>query len=509
MRCVLYLRMSRETQDKSIGDQRTALYEFANKNGYVIVAEYVDEGISGDATEKRLQFQRMIKDCGKKTFDLVLCWDQDRFGRFDPLEAGYWIKPMRDAGVQLETIAQGRINWDDFAGRIVWSVSQEAKHSYLRDLARNVVRGNIARAKAGKFSGRTPFGYRTENDKLVLGPPEEVAIIRHVFELRSLRLGYRLIAQRLNDESVPVPGGARWSHNGVKSILDRELYTGTLVYGRRKKGKYSTVAGAESGPIKVENSHPAIIDRETWRVACELRDTPVKRHATKTAPGAPLAGLLRCGLCGGPLYAQNYRYADGRKYPSYVCAEYLLSQACGCCRVPQGIIHDRVSQMIKVDLLGGSLEAIKSCLKDLSKHNEGSADQSKIMERRVEVLDRQIDRAMSRLLEVDSSLVPELQVKILEMKQERERLRQTVVPEQQPECSIDEIAARLWELGSVIETVNPIRTRAILTPVIDHVRVDFRKGEANKRGQSYVFSGCEIFLKESSEAFAQIAVDKT
>jgi hypothetical protein len=27
-------------------------------------------------------------------FQAVLCWDQDRFGRFDPLEAGDRVKPL-------------------------------------------------------------------------------------------------------------------------------------------------------------------------------------------------------------------------------------------------------------------------------------------------------------------------------------------------------------------------------------------------------------------------------
>ena len=59
---VCYLRMSSEKQETSIGDQRTALERYADENGYRLIDEYIDEAISGDATEKRLQFQRMIGD---------------------------------------------------------------------------------------------------------------------------------------------------------------------------------------------------------------------------------------------------------------------------------------------------------------------------------------------------------------------------------------------------------------------------------------------------------------
>src|SRR4051794_8622924 len=100
IRAVLYLRMSTDKQEASIPDQRAALLAFAKKLGYLIVREYVDEGISGDDTERRAGFKRMLDDARTLgDFDCVLCWDQSRFGRFDPLEAGYWVKPLRDRGV--------------------------------------------------------------------------------------------------------------------------------------------------------------------------------------------------------------------------------------------------------------------------------------------------------------------------------------------------------------------------------------------------------------------------
>src|SRR6478735_2220884 len=121
---VAYYRMSTDRQEASIPDQREAVEKLARKQGYKIVREYADEGISGDDTERRAGFKQMLADARRADFEAVLCWDQDRFGRFDPLEAGYWVKPLRDAGVYLETVAQGRIDWEDFAGRIVYAVQQ-------------------------------------------------------------------------------------------------------------------------------------------------------------------------------------------------------------------------------------------------------------------------------------------------------------------------------------------------------------------------------------------------
>ena len=127
IRVVLYLRMSSAGQDQSIPAQRTELRAYAKKHGYEIVGEYIDEAISGDDTERRTGFLQMRDDAQAGEFGVVLCWDQDRFGRFDQLDAGHWIYPFRLAGVRLETIAQGRIDWEDLTGQLIYSVNQMGK----------------------------------------------------------------------------------------------------------------------------------------------------------------------------------------------------------------------------------------------------------------------------------------------------------------------------------------------------------------------------------------------
>lgn len=78
----------------------------------------------------------MIKDAEDKAdFAAILCWDQDRFGRFDSIEAGRWIHPLRCAGVWLVTVAQGVIDWNDFTSRMMYAIQQEGKYQYLIDLS--------------------------------------------------------------------------------------------------------------------------------------------------------------------------------------------------------------------------------------------------------------------------------------------------------------------------------------------------------------------------------------
>ena len=151
---VVYYRMSTDKQDASIPAQRGEVEAYAARHGFKIIREYIDEGISGDNTEKRAAFIKLRDDAQTVgDFKVVLCWDQDRFGRFHSLEAGYWIHPLMKAGVRLVTVAQGPIDWNDFTGRLMYTIQQEGKYQFLRDLSRNVTRSMLARARAQRSQG--------------------------------------------------------------------------------------------------------------------------------------------------------------------------------------------------------------------------------------------------------------------------------------------------------------------------------------------------------------------
>ena len=72
-----YIRMSSDKQEASPEQQREEIIALANRDGYQIIRWHIDEGVSGDATEKRFDFQRMIHDSGLSDYQAVLCWDQD------------------------------------------------------------------------------------------------------------------------------------------------------------------------------------------------------------------------------------------------------------------------------------------------------------------------------------------------------------------------------------------------------------------------------------------------
>ena len=369
-----YVRMSTDKQEDSPQQQKAEITKLAARDGYRILRWYEDHGISGAKTHKRPEFRRMIRDAEERgDFRAILCWDQDRFGRFDSIEAGEWVSPLRRVGVELVTVCQGRIDWDDFAGRLIYQITQEGKHRFLVDLSRNALRGMIRFAKQGHVLGMaTPYGY----DRLYFNAAgEEVCRIRRRErfrkprdwtarlvpsadrqEVETLRWLFRTfvttphsarwLAVDLNRRKVPSPNGKEWDWTHVKTLLKHPVYLGWLTYGRDSAGMYHHVSddgelapsqrsskrgGSDFAPIIVRDNHEPLIDQATFDAAqaklkerSKVRGGPTRRHL--------LSGILRCGHCGGILcgsQGSHGRSDKNRRYTYYKCKRARVSGTCG------------------------------------------------------------------------------------------------------------------------------------------------------------------------------------
>lgn len=81
MKAVIYARYSSDSQrEESIEGQLRECAAFAEKNGITVLRHYIDRAYSAK-TDNRPEFQSMIKDSGKRLFDIVIVWKLDRFAR--------------------------------------------------------------------------------------------------------------------------------------------------------------------------------------------------------------------------------------------------------------------------------------------------------------------------------------------------------------------------------------------------------------------------------------------
>jgi len=505
---VLYLRMSDERQERSISDQRSELLTYAKKRGYRILREYADLAISGDDTARRAGFLRMREDAQKGEFQVVLSWDQDRFGRFDPIEGGYWILPFRNAGVRLETIAQGRIDWNDFAGRLLYLVQQEAKHAYLRDLSRNVLRGQLAKAREGEGAdGSAPYGYRLDDGRRVI-VPEEAAVVRRIFHEYLKGGTIRGVAAYLNAKGIPSPRGKQWRVSTIGSLLVNKKYTGAFVWGKYAAGYYYGTQGGEivprqktdkkrpTTPIEHADRFEAIIDNKVFR-AVQRR---LERQRGDTSPLRQkgqrflLSGLLKCGHCGYAMIGYHWnRKKTGERLKMYTCSSHHFQGKKVCTRntIPEKSLVDCVARIIRQRYLSeASLARLRAAIRQQRQVQGLKAEPLDVegIRRRIGELDRRIDKGAERIFSAPPSLTSTLYTKLEQMRAERDRLRaqledakrQRDGTDHQEVKEVEEAISALRNLGGAFEKAEPSDTRELLASVVSRIDLFFDRHQHGK-----------------------------
>jgi DNA invertase Pin-like site-specific DNA recombinase len=159
----LYLRVS--TDEQTIENQRRALSEVAERKGWRIVAEFVDEGISGaKGRDKRPAFDKLHKAIARREVDVVAAWSVDRLGRsLQDLVA--FLSELHAAGVDLYLDRQG-LDTSTPAGRAMFQmlgVFAEFERAILVERTHaGIARARVYGTRSGKPIGRPMVDARKE-----------------------------------------------------------------------------------------------------------------------------------------------------------------------------------------------------------------------------------------------------------------------------------------------------------------------------------------------------------
>jgi DNA invertase Pin-like site-specific DNA recombinase len=150
MRVALYARVSTlNGQHRDV--QIRELHEYAERRGWEIVAEYVDEGISG-ARERRPALDRLWTDCRKRKVDAVLVYRYDRFAR-SLRQLVNALDEFRALGIDFVSLHEG-VDTSTPNGRLIFGIFASISE-FERELIRSRVRSGLAAARAkGKRLGR-------------------------------------------------------------------------------------------------------------------------------------------------------------------------------------------------------------------------------------------------------------------------------------------------------------------------------------------------------------------
>lgn len=320
---VIYARYSSSAQrDESIEGQLRDCRAFAERYHITIVGEYCDRALTG-TSDKRPEFQRMIRDSAKGQFSVVITWKNDRFARSRYDSAVYKYK-LKQYGVRVlyakENIPDGP------EGIILESVMEGFAEYYSANLSQNVKRGNYDSALKRQTLGQTVYGLRKGADKRFEIDPETAPIVQRIFREYAAGRSALDIYTDLNAEGYRTIRGNPFNKNSLRRILKNEKYIG--VY--------------EFGDIRDDNGIPAIIDRELFNKVQKM----VEKHhrapaAKKDNGGFLLTAKLFCGHCGQPMTGDGGTSKTGRVYSYYIC-NGRRSKKCNKSRVGKQWIEDIV-----------------------------------------------------------------------------------------------------------------------------------------------------------------------
>lgn len=151
MKIALYLRVSTDKQETE--NQAVQLREFAAKQGWQIVREYCDDGITGKHSV-RPQFQQMFEDASRRKFDMVLFWALDRLSREGVLETLQHLNRLTSYGVGWRSFTEQYLDSTGvFKDAVVSILATVAKQERVQLSERT--KAGLARVKAaGKRLGR-------------------------------------------------------------------------------------------------------------------------------------------------------------------------------------------------------------------------------------------------------------------------------------------------------------------------------------------------------------------
>jgi site-specific DNA recombinase len=179
--------------------------------------------------------------------------------------------------------------------------------------------------------------------------PNEAVIVRRIYE--EFLNGYTAnqIAQKLMDDGVPTYSGkTKWRARGVLDILINEKYKGDAVLQKTYKASFlSDKRVVNEGQAKqwyVENSHPAIIDRETFdKVQAEIKrrnDLAVEgeKAGGKYSRNHVFSTIIKCKC--GDTFRQFSHYYKGQRIPVWVCRTHQAKKKDTCSMKP--IREDRI-----------------------------------------------------------------------------------------------------------------------------------------------------------------------
>ena len=273
-------------------------YEFAKRNEYNVIGEYIDRALTG-TTDKRPEFLRMVEDSKKKTFKYVLVYQLDRFARNRYDSATYKAK-IKKNGVRVLS-AKENIT-EDASGILVEGVLESMAEYYSVELSQKIRRGiEVSASKCQFFGGSVPLGYYIDEDKHYQIDESKAVFVRKIFEMYADGKTIVEIEKYLLDNKV-YNNGKTIGHGTVKRMLHNRRYLGYYIFHDKE----------------VKGGIPQIISDELYETVQARLERNTKAPSSKKAREPfLLTTKLFCGLCNCAMTGVSGTSHTGKKHAYY------------------------------------------------------------------------------------------------------------------------------------------------------------------------------------------------
>ncbi|SDP42193.1 Site-specific DNA recombinase [Eubacterium maltosivorans] len=364
----LYCRLSRDDElqgeSNSITNQKSIVEKYAKENGFKNTKFFVDDGYSG-VSFTRPAFMELMELAEAGKVETIIVKDHSRLGRNRLVVGQLLEEDFVRLGVRYIAIMDNIDTKDglsDFLPVQDWFNEMHAKNTSKK--VRAVFQN---KGMAGKpLTTVIPYDYKKNeaNPDEWLVDEEATEVVRKIFRLCVEGYGPTQIANILFSDGVPTPTEYwqskgrktsalpavphKWAARTVADILERQEYIGDTVNfsstTRSFKDKMKIERPKEEWKV-FENTHEAIIDRETWELVQTLRAN--KRRPNRTGEVSMFSGLLYCGDCGEKLYysvTNNY----SREQAYFFCSSYRKNTAnCTAHYIREKVVYALVLESLR------------------------------------------------------------------------------------------------------------------------------------------------------------------
>jgi site-specific DNA recombinase len=317
---VIYVRVSSKEQAEKGGEadgysipaQREACKRKAASLRAAVVEEFVERGESAK-TADRPELRRLLDFIREQPVKHVIVHKVDRLARNRADDVAINLA-IQQAGAELVSVSE---NIDQTpSGLLLHGIMSSIAEFYSRNLATEVIKGSVQKAKNGGTPGRAPIGYVN---------------VRRMMDGRESR------TVELDPERAPLMSWAfeayatgNWT---IRRLLDELTARGlTTVPGRRGPGKPLEVSHLHRllrhpyyiGVVRYRDvlypgKHEALVTPEVWHEVQKL--LTAKNYAGEKQRKYPhyLKGSIYCGQCGSRLIVTNATGRRGGVYPYFIC----------------------------------------------------------------------------------------------------------------------------------------------------------------------------------------------